>query len=162
MGRLTPRFLMALRSRDTTSFPSTLLHLNPFVQLTRMLCVGGRDRRGCSVGPHATACPKLCLKVRTINPQLKVGATNPHIKVRTTKPQLKVRATNSQLKVSTTQPVSQGQSHPTRSSSTGTDMALQSQPLPLITAIGICSGSHVPVYGHGHVSHRLPAAGRGT
>lgn len=34
---LTPLFLMDLRSSDTTSFPSTLLHLNPFVHVTRML-----------------------------------------------------------------------------------------------------------------------------
>lgn len=34
---LTPLFLMDLRSIDTTSFPSTLLHLNPFVHVTRML-----------------------------------------------------------------------------------------------------------------------------
>lgn len=41
---LTPLFLMDLRSIDTTSFPSTLLHLNPFVHVTRMLC-GETGRR---------------------------------------------------------------------------------------------------------------------
>lgn len=41
---LTPLFLMDLRSIDTTSLPSTLLHLNPFVHVTRMLC--GETARG--------------------------------------------------------------------------------------------------------------------
>lgn len=44
---LTPLFLMDLRSSDTTSLPSTLLHLNPFVHITRMLCRGtAREKLG--------------------------------------------------------------------------------------------------------------------
>lgn len=48
---LTPLFLMDLRSIDTTSFPSTLLHLNPFVHVTRML-YGEKARRDAGGGTH--------------------------------------------------------------------------------------------------------------